>query len=56
MRRESGGGSGALRENGAFLGNDETSADNRNQNVHVLCRHSGMPLAGIQSAAFVDYG
>jgi hypothetical protein len=31
-----------------------TKADNRNQNGCVLSRHSGMPLAGIQSAVFLD--
>jgi hypothetical protein len=32
------------------------SADNRKQNGCVLSRHSGMPLAGIHSGAFVDSG
>jgi len=33
-----------------------TNADNRNQNAYVLLRHSGMPLAGIQSGVFLDSG
>jgi hypothetical protein len=33
-----------------------TNADGRNQNLGVLFRHSGMPLAGIQSGAFLDSG
>jgi len=32
------------------------SADNRKQNGCVLSRHSGMPLAGIHSGAFLDSG
>jgi hypothetical protein len=33
-----------------------TNADNRNQGPGALSRHSGMPLAGIQSAVFLDSG
>jgi len=33
-----------------------SEADNRNQNGCVLSRHSGMTLAGIQSAGFPDSG
>jgi hypothetical protein len=33
-----------------------TKADIRNQNGCVLSRHSGMPLAGIHSAVFLDSG
>jgi hypothetical protein len=32
------------------------NADNRNQALSELSRHSGIPLAGIQSGAFLDSG
>jgi hypothetical protein len=32
------------------------NADNRNQALGALSRHSGMPLAGIQSGVFLDSG
>jgi len=35
---------------------DFFNADARNQNACVLSRHSGMPLAGIHSGAFLDSG
>ena len=34
----------------------DSNADSRNQDLSVLSRHSGMPLAGIQSSASLDSG
>jgi len=33
-----------------------SNAETRNQDPTVLSRHSGMPLAGIHSGAFLDSG
>jgi len=38
------------------ISSSSPNADDRDQNARALSRHSGMPLAGIQSAAFLDSG
>jgi hypothetical protein len=35
---------------------DSSNADNRNEALSAMSRHSGMPLAGIQSGVFLDSG
>jgi hypothetical protein len=35
---------------------EPSDADTRNQTLITLSRHSGMPLAGIQSGVFLDSG
>jgi len=35
---------------------DIFNVDTRNQDLSALARHSGMPLAGIHSAVFLDSG
>jgi hypothetical protein len=39
-----------------FKGVKGFGGNTRNQNARVVSRHSGMPLAGIHSGAFLDSG